>query len=69
MKLGPQNLVVYLGSGKKGQMRRTRIEQAARAHGYVKRGKVKIAPYVVDKLEDNLPAVPKLPAKEKATLQ
>ena len=56
MTTGRYNLVVYLGSGEKGRSRRSRLEQAARAHGYVKKGKVKLAPYIVDKLEDSLPA-------------
>lgn len=55
MSSGRYNLVVYLGSGKAGRERRTRLEHAARLHGYVnKKGKVVLAPYVVDKLEDKI---------------
>lgn len=55
MSSGRYNLVVYLGSGKQGRERRTRLEHAARVHGYVnKKGKVKLAPYVVAKLEDKI---------------
>jgi len=55
MSTGRYNLVVYLGSGRQGRERRTRLEHAARAHGYInKKGKVKLAPYVVDKLEDKI---------------
>lgn len=55
MTTGRYNLVLYLGSGKQGRERRTRLEQTARAHGYInKKGKVKLAPYIIDKLEDRL---------------
>lgn len=54
MTAGRYNLVVYLGSGQEGRSRRLRLEREARSHGYVKKGKVKLAPYIIDKLEDKL---------------
>lgn len=51
MSSGRHNIVVYIGSGKMGQARRVSIEKQARAHGYVKNGKVRLSPFIVAILE------------------
>ncbi len=51
MTTGPCNVVVYLGSGEEGISLRRRVEKEARDNGYVKKGKVKLAPYIRAVLE------------------
>lgn len=49
------NLVVYIGSGKSGSDLRKKIEARAKRKGYLtKKGKVALAPYVVDCIQADM---------------
>ena len=51
----PHNLCVYLGSGEKGRKRRERYEDEARKNGYItKKGRVRLAAYIVDRLDQGI---------------